>query len=462
MYRYTKVQFRDRKDHSDVIIYYSKDGEKFRPNTGVRVLSKHITASGNLSSQHPNFIEDSRKIKELQDRVEKLVSDHVEQYGEKPTVAWLEKQFAKPKADAKKNQQDALHYWPAFIEEKEKVLRNEGTIKRYNNLRDTLSKFEKKRNLDITFDYVDQDFFNSFFDYMINEHEYVRNTKQKEPGSMYIPEVGLANETAIKRVKDLVEYLKYCTVEHDIAINLEKIKKYIKLSRHKLQIKPLSKTQKWELTLDTEELEFVVNLEVHEQDFYASLSDNQRRYLDIAIFMGLQGTAPIDAKSIKRQDIVKGKITKDRGKTGNEFKVELDPIAEEILVRNSYNLDFVDQTFNDEIKKLFVTIFELYRKHYEKRHKELYEMICVQKTKKGNKDVFKIQHRGLFVEGMTFRRSFLTNLGEKAGEMGIKELMSKAGHTEMMTTLGYIHSRQNTKKEKEKNDLFGIRKLKKK
>ena len=285
----------------------------------------------------------------------------------------------------------------------------------------------------------------------------MRNSKSAKPENALRPEVGLSNETAIKRLKDLTEYLKYCSVEHDIAVNLEKIKKYIKLARHKQEVRPLSKTQKWELTLTVDEIQFAVNLAHHEPVFWQSLTENQKRYLDILLFMCLQGTAPIDTKAIRQTDIRNGRIVKDRSKSGNEFKVELDPIAEDILVRNNYNLEFTDQTLNSELKHMFVTIFELYRRHYEKTHDEPYEILCTQKMKKGDRELLKLQHKGLFVELMTGRRSFLTNLGEKADELGIKELMSQAGHAVIGTTLGYIHERQQA--QKNKGGLFGIRKL---
>jgi hypothetical protein len=66
---------------------------------------------------------------------------------------------------------------------------------------------------------------------------------------MNIPVIGLNNDTIIKRLKDFSEYLKYCVVEKDVNINLEKIKKYIKLAKVKQEVRPLSKSQKWELTL---------------------------------------------------------------------------------------------------------------------------------------------------------------------------------------------------------------------
>jgi len=457
MYQYTQVQFIKRKDYYDVIVYYSRNGEKFRPSTGVKVLHKHLTAKGSISSAHPNLEDDLKKIKEVQDKVESLVSYYKAKYGEKPQVSWLEKEFDKPIQDAKKDLQDILGYWPQYIDEKKLVVRNDKTIGRINNVRHTLNKFRETKNYALTFDVLDQKFFNDFIDYMINEHEHFRNKQQSNEESGVIPTIGLNNDTIIKRLKDFTEYLKYCVLEHDLHINLEKIKKYIKLAKHKLEVRPLSKSQKWELTLTIDEIQFAVNLDYHQPEYWKSLSANQKKYLDIFIFMCLQGTPPIDTKDIKKTDIKNGKIIKERSKSGNEFKVELDPISERILERYDYELTFTEQAANDELKKIFVTVFELYRKHFEEQHDEPYEIICTQKVKKGDQEVFKIQHKGLFVELMSGRRSFLTNLGEKADQLGLKAAMDKAGHTVVATTLGYIHDRQQIKKSKE--SLFGIHRL---
>jgi len=458
MYRYTKVHYTKRRDFYDVTVYYSKAGAKLRSSTGVRVLHKHLTAKGTISSAHPYFEEDLRKIKIHQDQIEDLVASYYDQYGERPPVQWLEKRLDKPQEDARKNLKEALCHWPDFVAEKRQVLRNEDTVKRYNNFAETLEKYEKKRGIRIAFSQLDQEFFNDFLSYMVSEHEYVHNMHMKNLDTLYKPSVGISNETAIKRMKDFVEYLKFCIVEQDMtSINLEKIKKHIRMARHKHEVRPLSKTQRWGLTLTTEELEYFVNLDHYEPDFQASLTDNQKKYLDIFVFMCLQGTAPIDTKNIAKTDIRNGRIIKERSKSGNEFRVDLHPVSEQILARHSYNLDFVEQTLNSELKKIFVTAFELYRRFYEKNNDEPYDNICIQKAKKGNREVLKIQHRGLFVEAMTGRRSFLTNLGEKADEVGIKQIMDKAGHTVIGTTLGYIHTRQQNKKAG--GDLFGIKKL---
>jgi hypothetical protein len=274
---------------------------------------------------------------------------------------------------------------------------------------------------------------------MLTKHEWKQNKYQK------VPFIGLSNETVIKRFKDLGEYFKYCVVEKDLPLKLEKIKKYMKLGKRKAEVRLLSKTMKWELTLTPEEIHFVVNLDYFEPDFWACLSENQKRFLDIFIFMCLQGTAPVDTKEIHKQDIRNGKIVKERSKSGNDFKVRLHPVSEEILIKNNYNLDFTDATLNEGLKKLFVTIFQLYAKHFEKQNDEPYNLIYTQVIKSGGKALYTIQHKGFFVELMTGRRSFITNKVERASEQGIRKAMQEAGHVIIATTLGYVQDRQRGK-----------------
>ena len=85
-------------------------------------------------------------------------------------MQWLEKQFDRPLVEARKNLSDALCYWKEFVADKGQVTRNPGTIKRYNNLEGTLAQFKQKKNCKVSFDLLDQKFFNDFLSYMVNEH----------------------------------------------------------------------------------------------------------------------------------------------------------------------------------------------------------------------------------------------------------------------------------------------------
>lgn len=352
-------------------------------------------------------------------------------------------------------------YWEDFINIKRQTTRTEGTIKRYNNLLVTIRKFRDKYHAkgynEIGFDSVSQTFFNDLLRYMIKEHEYFHSTKT-ESSATDIPEIGLSNETIIKRLTDLVEYLSYCKRRKGVILDVEEILEFIKIAKFKSGVIKQCDSKKWELTLTPEELQFIINLDYYEPSFYGSLSKMQKRYLDILIFMCLQGTAPIDTQKIKPTDIVRGKLVGDRRKTRNGFKVELDPVAEQILQNYSFNLNFTDQKFNEAIKKLLVTVFELYRPYFEDKYNEEYQLIYTQRKSKGDEEFLSIQHKGLFAEAMTGRRTFITNLNEESNEIGMRENMRRTGHARIQTHLGYQKDRQ-TGKNSRRRSLFGVSKI---
>lgn len=186
---------------------------------------------------------------------------------------------------------------------------------------------------------------------MVKEHKYFRATKTKDPNIVSLPETGLSNETIIKRIKDLIEYLSYCNRRKGVLVDVDEVREYVRIAKHRLGVIKQWYSKKWELTPTTEELQFTINLDHYEPKYYRSLSDIQRRYLDIFIFMCLQGTGPIDTKKIKETDIVRVKLIGDRRKTRNGFKVELDPVSEQVLITNNYDIYFVDQTFNEAVKR---------------------------------------------------------------------------------------------------------------
>jgi hypothetical protein len=355
---------------------------------------------------------------------------------------------------------DLFYYWLDFINLKRQTTRAEGTIKRYNNLIVNIGKFKERYKGSyavVCFSSLNQKFFNDLIYYMVKEHEYFRSSVDS-PITVVLPEIGLSNETAIKRIADLVEYLGYCKRRKSVNVDMEEVKEFAKIAKFKFRVAKQSDSKKWELTLTTEELQFIINLNHFEPNYYNSLNAMQRRYLDIFIFMCLQGTSPIDTKKIKETDVMRGKLIGERSKTGTDFKVELDPISEQILINNKYNLSFVEQKFNDAIKKMLVTIFELYRPYFEEKYDEAYELIYTQRKSKGDDDFLLIQQKGLFAECMTGRRSFITNINEETDELGMRENMRKTGHSRIQTHLGYQKDRQTGKTTK-KRSLFGVFKV---
>ena len=483
MESFSKVVVQQRKGYREVFIYYSRYGAKFRESTKVKIFDKDVVDFEGTLNEESN--RDS--IQRIHKQVEDLILHYIHQHSEKPLVQWLRIEFDKAKIRdlvylstdqvlvnteelsllSKQHgvgvtvQLDLFLHWEDFINIKRQTTRTEGTIKRYNNLLVTIRKFRDKCQAkgydEIGFDSMNQLFFNELINYMIKEHEYFHSTKT-ESSATEIPEIGLSNETIIKRLTDLVEYLSYCKRRKGIILDMEEILEYIKIAKFKFGVIKQCDSKKWELTLTPEELQFMINLDYYEPSFYNSLSKMQKRYLDILIFMCLQGTAPIDTQKIKPTDIVRGKLIGDRRKTRNGFKVELDPVAEQILRNYAYNLNFTDQKFNEAIKKLLVTLFELYRPYFEDKYDEEYQLIYTQRKSKGDEEFLSIQHKGLFAEAMTGRRTFITNLNEETNEIGMRENMRRTGHARIQTHLGYQKDRQ-TGKNSRRRSLFGVSKI---
>jgi len=107
---------------------------------------------------------------------------------------------------------------------------------------------------------------------------------------------------------------------------------------------------------------------------------------------------------------------------------------------------------------MFVTIFELYRPYFEGKYDEEYELIYTQRKSKGEKEFLLMLHKGLFAEGMTGRRTFITNLNEESNEISIRENMRKTGHARIQTHLGYQKDRQTGKNSKRRS-LFGVSRI---
>jgi len=331
---------------------------------------------------------------------------------------------------------DLFRFWAEFMADRKLVRRDDATFNELVSLRSTLEAFAVRKNRTLSFGRLDQAFFVDLVYFLINEHEHQVN-------AFTLPVIGLHNETAMRRLRDLKTYVDYCVAENYLSLNKSRMDRYMLVARRKYGVKKLSDPQNWELTFCKEELEFVVNLDQYEPEFYTSLSPTKKRYLDIMIFMCLQGTAPIDTMKLERPDIQNGLILKDRSKTDTAFKVEVDPISMVILERNNYCLDFNDTTFNRAIKGIFVTVFELFKirfgEAYERIYKRPYALVEKQMRKKGRTAVYEIKHKGLFVEAMTGRRTFLTIVAGRTNEFGIKMAMEMAGHTKPSTTLGYMH-----------------------
>jgi hypothetical protein len=82
---------------------------------------------------------------------------------------------------------------------------------------------------------------------MVKEHKYFRATQQKDPHIIKLPEIGLSNETTIKWITDLIEYLSYCKRRKGVLIDMEEVREYVKIAKHRLGVIKQCDSKKWEL-----------------------------------------------------------------------------------------------------------------------------------------------------------------------------------------------------------------------
>ena len=78
-----------------------------------------------------------------------------------------------------------------------------------------------------------QRFFNDLLRYMVKEPKYFHSTGKKDPNIVNLPEIGLSNETIIKRITDLIEYLTYCNRRKGLLIDLDEVREYVKIAKHR-------------------------------------------------------------------------------------------------------------------------------------------------------------------------------------------------------------------------------------
>jgi hypothetical protein len=101
-----------------------------------------------------------------------------------------------------------------------KVVRGEdATFNELVSLRSTLETFSIRKNRILSFGLLDQAFFVDLVYFLINEHEHQTNV-------LTAPVIGLRNETAMRRLRDLKTYVDYCVAENYLSLNIPRMERH--------------------------------------------------------------------------------------------------------------------------------------------------------------------------------------------------------------------------------------------
>jgi hypothetical protein len=423
---FTNTRLKKRTTYYDVHVCYSKDGlELIKPVPNIRIDKKYyLKASKSISSSMPGFKDVMVKIDEVKKPIENIIEAYFLKLDERPTVKYIEDQLLKPAIAKKKLYSDMLDFFEDFVDHKKAIVRVEKSVNVYSSLKDAITQFRDKKNIKITFSNLDQTFINSFSHFMSKEKKddrrlpgYKGKNKQK---------VGLNNNTVALRFKHFIEFLKYCVLEKDIEINLEKIKYWISMTKKKQGIKTY-KTKK--IILSPHQIEHLYK--------WKGCNPSFLKFKHVFIFGCLQGVRISDNNTIEKYHVQGNRIDKDTVKTLTNFSVELHKYSLEILKMYDYDLRVTESDYNRDIKVVLTSFFEYYKPIYEKKFKKEFQLIFYKVRRVG--DVVEYSEpvsRGEMISSHNARASSITN---KLKVKSLPEVMQEHGQTDQRTTLGYYH-----------------------
>ena len=174
------------KGNVPILLFYSFNGKRLQYYTGYRIDAHKWddglveNKDGSFTRSHPgrvkkNFSEAPEINKELTKLISKVndIHERADVLGERLTIQYFRDRLNDKKLDAKNS--DPI--WEAY-EKYFEALKNTHTAKSIKNAKDTykvLREFSKERMKTITFESVDEFFWQEFFDWCFNDKDYFNN-----------------------------------------------------------------------------------------------------------------------------------------------------------------------------------------------------------------------------------------------------------------------------------------------
>ena len=301
--------------------------------------------------------------------------------------------------------------YDAFMAEKKASLQwSAGTIKRYNNIRNTLKEFEKEKKYQLTFSKIDLTFYGKFMSYCMDDRKQINNT--------YLKNLGFFKTFMFWAIKNKYTYNNsFESFNHD--------------DNGKCIIKPTLTKQ---IALTIEDL---TNLMQHE--FKTQKLEKVR---DVFVFACVTGMRFGELASIKKSNVTDTCIIlkEEKDETKEPREIPLTSISRYILNKYDYELPLItNQKQNEYIKDVF---------------EELKYSKVVQKiTTKGKENIKTEMNFYDRISTHTARRTFITMM-KRQGKSD-KLIASMTGHTDMKTLNAYYQV-DTPEKQEAMDEVFNI------
>lgn len=216
-----KINFELRKEKKNqnglipIQLIVRNDGKRIRKNTGFSVLEHHWTGhrvKPNLKKETENNYQlINQELQEVEDKVSKLflflkVND----------IPFSTEKFTELFEKTEEITQNAFDFFQCFTEyiDKGKLIKTPNTIKGQTTVKNYLEFFCKENGIMISFDKIDDDFFESLRDYSYE----IKKMKQNYFAKVIKVLKSYLNWATEKGYNNNREFEKFRAVEHDIDI----------------------------------------------------------------------------------------------------------------------------------------------------------------------------------------------------------------------------------------------------
>lgn len=379
--------------------YFKYEDKKFVYSTGEKIHPKgwdkknrQPKLHGSNRSKHASTIR--KQINRYKDKFEELQA-RCKQFEEDFTSKILKEEFDKhfKKAPAGKNL-----FYRAYDEFMVSNIKEQkwapNTIKRYQNIRNLLENFEKKRKFKLTFKTIKKKFYTEFTDYCMTDLAHATNTHRRNIG--------------------LFKTFMFYALENGYTYQ-EDFRKFEKMKE--------AFTEK--IALKAEDLKALM-----EQD----LEPRLERVRDVFIFACTTGMRFGELKLIGKHNVIDGNIELKEEKSANKKprQIPLNTLSEMILKKYDYQLPLIaNQKQNEYIKEVFEAA----------GYTQDSERVTV-KGKTVLREKIPLYER---ISTHTARRTFITMMKRKGKS---DKLIAKiTGHSDLKTLNAYYQVDQEAKRE---------------
>ena len=386
---------------------FKEENKKFVYSTGEAINPKHWDKQTKSPRTKSPISPLATSIKMQLDRYVSILLETENRYsivGEKFTSVILRTAFDTEFKKVTKVRDSFFDYYDQFMDEKKEAGEwSAATVKRYDNIKNILKKFEKKKSYTLTFSKIDANFHRKFTNYCMVDLKHINNTYSRNLG-LFKTFMFWARKAKYTYNDDFIDFKKEKRViTKQIALKIEDLNK---LMTHDFKNVRLEKVS------------------------------------DVFVFACVTGMRFGELSLISKSNVTENHIllkeNKDTGKA--EREIPLTSISRYILKKYDYELPLIaNQKQNDYIKEVFA---------------ELEYTQMVQKvTTKGKENIIEEMVFKDRISTHTARRTFITMM--KENKFSDKLIASITGHSDMKTLNQYYQIDDKQKKEA-MDEVFNI------